>query len=98
MSNQEPIYQYKRGEGWVIGPLGKVHEYSDTKEKFTIEVRMPSPGEKFLWSVNNRTPEWWKEHLDNCPYNTYHVDIYPSGDISVFDGAKSFCVLVPYGE
>lgn len=46
----EPIYHYKKGQGWVLGPECPVSIVAGIY-KLTLEQRKPEPGER--WRLDN---------------------------------------------
>jgi hypothetical protein len=43
----EPIYNFKKGVGWVAGPVHEIVTYEQDGYRVTLENREPRPGE--LW-------------------------------------------------
>lgn len=44
---REPVYSYRKGQGWVIGPEVPTYSRNIGLYKLTLEQRKPNPGERW---------------------------------------------------
>ncbi len=88
----EPVYEYVKGEGWVIRTIVSA---SGTvgKQKVTIEKRFPEIGEYYTSYSSETTPQdvldslqrdsWYNNHQvegDFVQMNSFDIEIYKDPD------------------
>lgn len=84
--NEEPIYQYVKGSGWVPGK----HHYSHDG-RYRLELRKPNPGEYSCWhNVNWSLEEWVKWSVDSHPFTYDEME----RDLIGTYGNKFWCTFV----
>lgn len=71
--NEEPIYTYVRGEGWIVTTAPLPYLFIDnTLQKWLVYERRPKPGEK--WTATNHKTKTTHEVLNEWDYvNQMHL-------------------------
>lgn len=64
--NTEPIYHYKKGQGWVVGPEFPTYSRNIGLYKLTLEQRKPEPGERW-WLDSNKIG--FEKYVDSIERN-----------------------------
>jgi hypothetical protein len=67
----EPIYEFVKGQGWVVNPPTIVT--MRCKARVKIEIRDPEPGERCIWDwAPGHSVDWW---IGWCTNNTLNACI-----------------------
>lgn len=101
MTDQEPIYHFIRGQGWVIGePL--LTCYTASKRKVSIEFREPKRGERYRTvspysgKIDPVTSELDPVKIQNLVSQLYMADcyMYNKADVKYYreSGYKFFVI------
>lgn len=56
----EPVYTFKPGEGWVIERCQTAVVKMANGKLIEIQLRKPSNGEKYVWTISDWNLEKWK--------------------------------------
>lgn len=88
MSSQEPIYQYVKGQGWVVGPSVPCRDIRlACGTKVRIELRKPNPGE--IWDCGSPTTlDSWEKVLRNLVLRHLSVD-------DPIERETNWCTIIP---
>lgn len=78
VSEEEPVYEFVKGKGWIINPGVIVTRQNKT---YRVEMRVPNPGELCCWDYtsNGYSPEKWAEWFrkthHTCDYESLQHDL-----------------------
>lgn len=64
----EPIYTFKKGEGWVIQRFETFEAVMECGTRVRIERRKPNPGELCIWHYPGCDISYWENWVKNNRY------------------------------